>query len=82
MPQKQLIKQFILENFLFSDDATAIGDGDSLIQTGIVDSTGIHELVFFLEDTFKLQIVPEEMIPANFDSIRTVDDFVSRKLAG
>lgn len=82
MPQKQLIKQFILENFLFSDDATAIGDGDSLIQTGIVDSTGIHELVFFLEDTFKLQIVPAEMIPANFDSIQTVDDFVSRKLAG
>ncbi|MBP3985868.1 acyl carrier protein [Pseudoxanthomonas helianthi] len=82
MPQKQLIKQFILENFLFSDDASAIGDQDSLIQTGIVDSTGIHELVFFLEDTFKLQIVPEEMIPANFDSIQTVDDFVSRKLAG
>ncbi len=82
MPQKQLIKQFILENFLFSDDASAIDDRDSLIQTGIVDSTGIHELVFFLEDTFKLQIVPEEMIPANFDSIQTVDDFVSRKLAG
>lgn len=82
MPQKQLIKQFILENFLFSDDTSAIDDRDSLIQTGIVDSTGIHELVFFLEDTFKLQIVPEEMIPANFDSIQTVDDFVSRKLAG
>ena len=82
MQQKQQIKQFILENFLFSDDQAAIGDQDSLIRGGIIDSTGIHELIFFLEDQFKLQIVPEEMTPANFDSIQTVDDFVSRKLTG
>lgn len=82
MQQKQQIKQFILENFLFSDDQAAIGDQDSLIRGGIIDSTGIHELIFFLEDQFKLQIVPEEMTPANFDSIQTVDEFVSRKLTG
>jgi acyl carrier protein len=81
MQRKHQIKQFILENFLFSDDPTAIGDQDSLIRGGIIDSTGIHELIFFLEDQFKLQIVPEEMTPANFDSIQTVDEFVSRKLA-
>lgn len=81
MHQKQQIKQFILANFLFSDDPAAIGDQDSLIRGGIIDSTGIHELIFFLEDQFKLQIVPEEMIPANFDTIQTVDEFVSRKLA-
>ncbi|MBB3277275.1 MULTISPECIES: acyl carrier protein [Pseudoxanthomonas] len=82
MQQKQQIKQFILENFLFSDDPTAIGDQDSLIRGGIIDSTGIHELIFFLEDQFKLQIVPEEMTPANFDTIDTVDEFVTRKRAG
>ncbi|MGN6222349.1 acyl carrier protein [Pseudoxanthomonas sp.] len=82
MQQKQQIKQFILENFLFSDDPAAIGDQDSLIRGGIIDSTGIHELIFFLEDQFKLQIVPEEMTPANFDTIQTVDDFVTRKRAG
>ncbi|MGX5732442.1 acyl carrier protein [Pseudoxanthomonas beigongshangi] len=82
MQQKQQIKQFILENFLFSDDPSAIGDQDSLIRGGIIDSTGIHELIFFLEDQFKLQIVPEEMTPANFDTIQTVDDFVTRKRAG
>lgn len=82
MQQKQQIKQFILENFLFSDDPTAIGDQDSLIRGGIIDSTGIHELIFFLEDQFKLQIVPEEMTPANFDTIETVDEFVTRKRAG
>lgn len=81
MQQKQQIKKFILENFLFSDDESAIGDQDSLIRGGIIDSTGIHELIFFLEDEFKLTIVPDEMIPANFDSIQTVDEFVRRKLA-
>lgn len=81
MQQKQQIKKFILENFLFSDDESALGDQDSLIRGGIIDSTGIHELIFFLEDEFKLTIVPDEMIPANFDSIQTVDEFVRRKLA-
>lgn len=82
MQQRQQIKRFILENFLFSDDPSVISDQDSLIRGGIIDSTGIHELIFFLEDQFKLQIVPEEMTPANFDSIQTVDEFVSSKLAG
>ena len=82
MQQRQQIKRFILDNFLFSDDETSIDDQDSLIRGGIIDSTGIHELIFFLEEEFKLSIVPDEMIPANFDSIHTVDEFVSRKLAG
>jgi acyl carrier protein len=82
MQQRRQIKKFILENFLFSEDDSAIGDQDSLIRGGIIDSTGIHELIFFLEEEFKLSIVPDEMVPANFDSIQTVSDFVSRKLAG
>jgi acyl carrier protein len=82
MQQRRQIKKFILENFLFSEDDSAIGDQDSLIRGGIIDSTGIHELIFFLEEEFKLSIVPDEMVPANFDSIQTVNDFVSRKLAG
>jgi acyl carrier protein len=82
MQQRQQIKKYILENFLFSEDDSAIGDQDSLIRGGIIDSTGIHELIFFLEDEFKLKIGTDEMVPANFDSIQTVDEFVSRKLAG
>ncbi|MEJ1095817.1 MULTISPECIES: acyl carrier protein [unclassified Pseudoxanthomonas] len=82
MQQRRQIKKFILENFLFSEDESAIADQDSLISGGIIDSTGIHELIFFLEEEFKLSIVPDEMVPANFDSIQTVDEFVSRKLAG
>lgn len=82
MEQRRQIKQFVLQNFLFSDDHNAVGDQDSLIRGGIVDSTGIHELILFLEEQFKFAVLPEEMTPANFDSIQTVDEFVTRKLAG
>jgi len=81
MEQRRQIKQFVLQNFLFSEDETALGDEESLIQGGIVDSTGIHELVLYLEEQFGLAVAPEEMVPANFDSISTVDRFVQRKKA-
>lgn len=80
MQQRQHIKQYLAENFLFSSDVSAIGDTDSLIHSGIVDSTGIHELILFLEETFDLVVDPEEMTPANFDNVSAIDAFVSRKL--
>ena len=79
MQQRHKIKKFILENFLFSDDTSAIGDDESLIRGGIIDSTGIHELILFLEEQFDLRVMPEEMTPANFDSLRAVDAFVDHK---
>ena len=80
--QKEKIRRYLLENFLFSTDDAALGDGDSLIRGGILDSTGIHELVLFIEEEFGIAIAPEEMTPANFDSIQAVDGFVSGKRAG
>ncbi len=77
--QRQTIKRYLLENFLFSQDESALGDADSLVRSGILDSTGIHELVMFIEEQFEIAIAPEEMIPANFDSIEAVDGFVTRK---
>lgn len=82
MDQRQQIKTYILKNFLFSDDQSAIADGDSLIRTGVMDSTGFAELVFHLEDAFAFSVTDEEMIPANFDSIDSIDAFVARKRAG
>ena len=80
--QRKAIKRYLLENFLFSTDENALGDGDSLIRSGILDSTGVHELVLFIEEEFKIVVAPEEMVPANFDSIEAVDRFVSDKRAG
>lgn len=79
--QRQHIKQYILQNFLFSSDEGALADADSLISGGILDSTGIAELIEFLEEKFSIAVAAEEMIPANFDTVESVDSFVSRKLA-
>ena len=77
----QRIKRYILENFLFSNDDNAIGDQDSLVRGGILDSTGIYELIMFIEEEFKLAIAPEEMIPDNFDTLEAIEAFIDRKLA-
>ena len=82
MSHRQTIKRYILKNFLFSDDDSAIGDQDSLVRGGVLDSTGIYELILFVEEEFKLSIAPEEMVPENFDSLESMDAFIQRKLAG
>lgn len=81
MQQRQRIKHYILKNFLFSNDDSAIGDHDSLVRGGILDSTGIYELIMFIEEEFEFTIAPEEMTPDNFDTLEVMDAFVTRKLA-
>jgi acyl carrier protein len=82
MQRRQRIRQYLLENFLFTNDDSALGDGDSLINSGILDSTGIHELVLFIEVEFQVVVTPEEMTPANFENLAAVDAFVAGKAAG
>ena len=82
MDQKIAIKQFVLRNYLFTEDDTALADGDSLIRNGIVDSTGMLELIAHLEETYSIKIENAEMIPANLDSIDSIGAFVAKKLAG
>jgi acyl carrier protein len=81
MQHRQKIKQYILKNFLFSKDDNAIGDEDSLVRGGILDSTGIYELIMFIEEEFKFTIAPEEMTPDNFDTLALIDAFINSKLA-
>lgn len=79
MDFKKTIKPFILSNFLFTGDGSAIADDTSLIRGGIVDSTGILELIEFLEQRYGIHVSPAEMVPANFDSIDTISAFLSHK---
>ncbi len=79
MQQRQRIKHYILKNFLFSNDENAVGDQDSLVRGGILDSTGIYELIMFIEEEFKFTIAPEEMTPDNFDTLELIDGFIDRK---
>jgi acyl carrier protein len=79
MVPRQQIKTFVLQNFLFTDDANAISDETSLIEDGVIDSTGILEIVAFVESTFGIAIADEDITPANFGSIDAMDAFVAGK---
>lgn len=81
MGRRQQIKQFILGNFLFTDDEAALADDTSLIQQGIVDSTGILELIGFIEETWQVSVPPEDMMPANFDSLEAIERYLDGRLA-
>jgi acyl carrier protein len=73
------IRQFILENYLFTNDAAALGTDDSLLGRGIVDSTGMLEIIFFIEEQLGVKVKDEEMIPENLDSVNRIAAFVTSK---
>ena len=79
MPQRSEIKGFILKNYLFTNDESVLGDEESLLDKGIVDSTGILELVDFLEEKYGVRVLDEEMLPENLDSVASIVAFVQRK---
>lgn len=79
MSVSQQIKQFILQNYLFTDDPTALGDDDSFLGRGIIDSTGILEVIHFLGDEFGITVEDREMTPDNLDSVNRLVAFVERK---
>jgi acyl carrier protein len=73
------IKEFILKNLYFTENNT-LDDDASFLETGVVDSTGVMELVSFVEAEFGVKVEPQEIVVENFDSVRKVADFVRRKL--
>ncbi|MGA9549181.1 MAG: acyl carrier protein, partial [Rhodomicrobium sp.] len=66
---RSAIRNFIEENFLFQIGDQNLADDQSLLEAGVVDSTGVLELVAFLEDTFHLQIADKDIIPQNLDTV-------------
>jgi len=75
---KQQVRNFVIENFLFGD-GNGLGDADLFIDRGIIDSTGILELVVFLEQTYGFKVDDDELIPENLNSVNLVSDFVMKK---
>jgi acyl carrier protein len=76
---EQEIREFIVENFLFGQSHNGLKDADSLLNKGIIDSTGVLELVAYIEETYNIQVEDEELIPENLDSIAAVAAFIQRK---
>ncbi len=77
METRDTIRRFVMTNFYVGE--RGLSDDASLLDQGIVDSTGVLELVTFLEDTFGVTIRDEEMLPENLDSISRIVAFVDRR---
>lgn len=73
------VRGFILSNYLFTEDQAALADGVSLMESGTMDSTGVLELIMFLEEKIGLKVADEEMVPENLDSVDAIVAFVGRK---
>jgi acyl carrier protein len=79
MSVEQQVRDYILENYLFTDDQSALNNADSFLETGILDSTGILEVIYFIEEDFDIKVEDDEMIPENLDSVDHIVAFVSGK---
>ena len=79
MSVEQQIRDYILENYLFTDDQSALVSSDSFLEKGLLDSTGILEVIYFIEDELSVKVEDEEMIPENLDSVDNIVAFVARK---
>ncbi len=80
MDVRERVRQFVVENFYVSDPARLAAD-TSLIAEGYVDSTGMLEVIGFLEEEFGIRIQDQELVPDNLESIDRIVAFVARKQA-
>ena len=82
MSETALIREFIADNFMMSEDSDDLDGNDSLLDKGIIDSTGVLELVAFLEETFSFEVDDSDVVPENFDTIDCLASYVQRKSSG
>ncbi|MGE3510609.1 MAG: acyl carrier protein [Vicinamibacterales bacterium] len=80
-PVAAQVREFVIANFLFGQDNGQLQNGQSFLESGVVDSTGVLELVTFIEERFGISVEDRELLPQNLDSIDNVARFVEQKLA-
>jgi acyl carrier protein len=76
---KEKIREFVLSYFV-KDAGLELNDDTSFLEEGIIDSTGVMELVAFIEETFGIRLEDEEIIPDNFDSVNKLVNFINSKI--
>lgn len=81
-PKEAKVRDYILENYLFTDDQSELSSSDSFLDRGIIDSTGILEVILFLEEEFGVSVQDDEMIPDNLDSVDNLVKFINSKQGG
>lgn len=76
---KDKVRTFVIENFLFGDTSYDLADTASLIENDIIDSTGVLELVAFVEDQFGIAMADSDIVPANLDSLARISAFIEAR---
>ena len=80
MEIKSELRAYILENFLFTEEEDQLEDGVSLIDSGVIDSTGVLDLVGFIEENYEVQVPDTDLVPDNFDSVERIVAYVQRRM--
>ena len=79
MSVEKTLRSYILQNFLFTDDDSVLSNSDSFLEKGIIDSTGILELITYVEEEIGIKVEDEEMISENLDSVDNLVAFIAKK---
>jgi len=74
------IRTFIFENFLFDASSDTLANDTSFLEQGVIDSTGVLELVEWLEESFGIKVEDTELVPENLDSVNKLAAFITRKI--
>jgi acyl carrier protein len=80
MPVKAELRKFVVENFMFGQENQDFSDEASMLENGLIDSTGVLELVAFVEEKYGISVADEELVPANFDSVDNLAAYVRNKM--
>lgn len=76
---EEKVRGYILENYLFSVDQSELNNDDSFLDKGIIDSTGVLEIIFFLDEEFGINVEDEEILPENLDSVNFIVNYINLK---
>ncbi len=76
---EQAVREYIVENFMMGEEDGELGSTDSFLDTGLIDSTGVLELVEFIEDNYGIEVNDEEMLPENLDSVSNIAAYIAKK---
>lgn len=79
MSVESRVRSYVLENYLFTDDQSELDSNDSFLEKGIIDSTGILEIILFLEEEFAIKVADHEMVPEYLDSVVNIVSLIEKK---
>ena len=79
MSEEASIRNFIFENYMIDESEGDLDNNDSFLEKGVIDSTGVLELVMFIEETFDIEVEDDEVIPDNLDSVNKICAYINEK---